>query len=127
MLAKLNFLPGVKTMSFDRKDWMNDYMLNVRVVEKKLKKLRDEELMQLDNSLWDSFVASESNRELRPESELFTAVQKEVDRRTFAAGWFWRRLPKPGEYKKWLDHNKETEEKAWRMAREITCRVDAQG
>ena len=69
--------------------------------------LTDDELMELENSLWATreqvFPAGPADDE-----SLITrlAVWYEVDRRSWAACWFWRRWLRPRECEKWLDLRK---------------------
>ena len=40
---------------------------------------------------------------------LDVALLREVESRRFAAGWFWRRWLKPGEFQKWEEHREALE------------------
>jgi hypothetical protein len=100
-------------MGFDWQDWMKGQKLKIKSKQEELKKLKDDELMQLHNAIWDSFESSLQKGESQlPDSVTAAAVYNEVQRRGWAACWPWKRWLRPNECRKWLEHIKKTEEKA---------------
>jgi hypothetical protein len=96
-------------MGFDWRDWMEGQKLKIKTKQEELKKLTDDELMELHNAIWDSF---ESGQGRQPDSVNMSAVYNEVQKRAWHACWFWRRWRRPNECKKWLEHISKAEEKA---------------
>lgn len=93
-------------MSLDYEGWTKAFKLNVKAKQKELKRLTDDELIKLHNSLLDSLSEGHGD------AVLSLAIYEEIDRRTKAACRFWRRWRRPDECKNRLDHRKRTEEKA---------------
>lgn len=81
--------------------------LRQRVVDaqKELRKLSDEQLMRMDESLF-------SDPDKIQDPALMAASYNEVRRRFVAAGWIWKRLFKREEYEKWVQYNKKMEIRA---------------
>ena len=86
---------------------MKNRELKVKAKQEKLKRLTDDDVMLLDDDLWAS-IAELQDEPSEAQHILHEAVYKEVERRTTAACWFWRRWRKPKECKKWLDHRENT-------------------
>lgn len=103
------------------------YRLRSRAYEVDLKKLLDDELMQLNIKLSEQTLEEEKHNiapDRRHDSALTNAIDSEVNRRSIAAGWFWRRWRKPQEHKKWVEHNQQMEQRAYQIIMEVLSRVE---
>lgn len=91
----------------------------VRKKQNELKKLTDDELMNLDIKLHESLKQSDQD------PLLTIAVYSEVRRRSKAACWIWQRMSHRGREncKKWLRHLEESEKAAKRLAQEIISKA----
>lgn len=101
-------------MNFDQIEWMKRLKQDARAKQEELKVLSDDELMQMDDALYDSAESFE-----KVGSALLMAVRNEVERRSWSACWFWRRWWKPEKCDKWLGHRRNHEEKAKRLAMKL--------
>lgn len=104
-------------MYSDQEQFDADMRRRIRENEKQLKKLSDDELMRLHESI-------DYGPEGQQDAALMAAALREVDRRRWAAGWFWRRWFRPGEYRKWVDHMNATETKAAQQMIDIFEKYD---
>jgi len=52
----------------------------------------------------------------KQDAALMIACYREVERRSIAAGWFWKRWLNKKEYKEWKNFNERMEAKATRFA-----------
>ena len=105
-------------MSLDGENTMKDLRLRIKGKQEELRKLTDDELMQLHDTILDSVVSTlHKKREERPDTAMYGALISEVDKRAKAACWFWKRWRKPNECQKWLEHKRKSEEKAQHLIR----------
>lgn len=89
-----------------------------------LKKLSDDELMLFDIKLHEQSLEVEKHNSFHgADPALHAAMLREVDRRSIAAGWFLIRWLKPKNYKKWVEHCKQTEDLSLQVAQEIVSRT----
>jgi len=106
-------------MSLDWENTMKDLRLRIKGKQEELRKLTDDELMQLHDAILDSVVSTlHKKREKRPDTAMYGAIISEVDKRAKAACWFWKRWRKPNGCRKWLEHKKHAEENAQRLVHE---------
>ena len=117
-----------KYMKDDQIDWDLRMQDRIKAHLVGVKKLSDDELMQRHNSYLDQLLEKARSGYLRPsvgpDLALVQAVSIEVERRTLAASWFWRRWRKRDEYDKWVRHRARTKERARKVAMEIASRVE---
>ncbi|MCH8088623.1 MAG: hypothetical protein IH955_01255 [Chloroflexi bacterium] len=104
-------------MGFDQDQFKVDMRRRIKERQEQLKELPDNELMRLSEGIYDL-------PEEKRDAALMAAAFNEVQRRSIAAGWFWRRWFKRQEYEKWVEHNKTTEAKATLEAIDIFQKYD---
>jgi len=97
--------------------WAGEWIqTQARAVEEKqgeLKSLTDDELMRLGENLTVTVYEAEAQQAI-----LFLAAYREVRRRAWSAGWFWKRWMKPGECEKWMAYLHQLDE----LARDATLK-----
>jgi len=92
-------------VSFDQNRFDAELRRRIKEAEEQLRKLPDDELMQLHEGVYDQ-------PEHKQDSAFMAAIYNEVRRRSVTAGWLWHRLFRHQEYEKWVTHNNKTEAKA---------------
>lgn len=104
-------------MSSDQNQFYAALQRRIKELQEQLRKLPDNELMRLHTGIYEE-------PKDKQDAALMAAIYNEVQRRSIAASWLWRRLFRRQKYEKWVAHNKITEAKATQQAINILQKYD---
>ena len=95
-------------MSFDQDKYNTELQRRIEKHTASVRHMPDNELKMVYEKMLDNPD--------KQDAALMIACYREVERRSVAAGWFWKRWLNKREYKGWRDFNERMEAKAARFA-----------
>jgi hypothetical protein len=98
-------------MSFDQNKYNVELQQRIEKYAVSLRHMPDNELRTVYEKMYDNPD--------KQDAALMIACHREIERRSIAAGWFWKRWLNKKEYEDWRDFNKRMEAKAARLALEV--------
>ena len=98
-------------MSFDQDKYDTELQRRINEHSVGVRHMQDNEL----KISWEKMLDNPDKQDVA----LMIACYREVERRSIAAGWFWKRWLNKRQYKEWKDFNERMEAKAARFASEV--------
>ena len=95
-------------MNFDQDKYNTELQRRIKEQSVNVRHMPDNEL----RTVYDKMLDNPDKQD----AALMVACYREVERRSIAAGWFWKRWLNKREYKEWKDFNEKMETKAMRLA-----------
>lgn len=98
-------------MSFDQDKYNTELRQRIRKHSVSVRHMPDNELRTVYEKMYDNPD--------KQDAALVIACHREIERRSIAAGWFWKRWLNKKECEEWKNFNERMEAKAVRFASEV--------